>query len=123
MNYTSLSPVCVPDGLKDRRGYEGEFVLQEAGSESLPILIPTDINYITVTLSFPEAPDVDASAYVQTTTDLVKKIRDADPDIVWVTWTGGEASNTTQDFVSPVSAIKLMQVDGPGKVKLTVRAQ
>lgn len=113
----------MPDGLKDRRGYEGEFVLQGAGSESLPILIPTDINYITVTLSFPQAPEIDGSAYVQTTTDLVKKIKDADPEVTWVTWTGGETPNTTQDFVSPVSAIKLVQVDGPGKVKLTVRAQ
>lgn len=123
MSYTSLSPVCVPDGLKNRRGYEGEFFLEELDTVSLPILMPTDIDRITATMSFPEFPGKDATGYIEATTDILENVKKGSPDVVWAPWSHGKCSTTAQDYVGPMTAIHLVRFDGTGRIKLTVRGQ
>ena len=116
MSYTSLSPVCVPDGLKDRRGYEGEFALKGQGTGEW-VLLPSDVQSIAVTISFSDG----GRGKVQTTTDI--RINVENDNVISVDWPLGVVDSTIQDFVIPVTALRLVQTSTEGSSKLTVRAQ
>ena len=93
--------------------YERETVLP---GNSDPVLIPTTVQTISVTVSFTSG----ASGKIQTTTDNISIVEAG--SAIFVDWPDGEVSVTTQKSAYPVTAIKIVMVL-PGIMKTTIRAQ
>jgi len=80
------------------------------------VLIPSEVNSISVTVSFTGG----ATGYVEATTDIIDKV--VAETATWLIWNQGEVSVTTQDSAYPPSAIRAIQ-SGAGTMKMSVRAQ
>lgn len=91
--------------------YEEELTSPGAGHA---ILFPTGIENIAVTLT-PSG----GSGKVQATTSSIERIKEG--LAIWVDWDAGTVTASTQDYCSPVTAIR--QVNVSGDTLLEVRAQ
>lgn len=110
------SPVCA--GFPNINVYEIEVNLSQADSQSKYIIVPADVQEVVVTLE----PLEGSTATVFTTTDLVEKVKNNNPDITWIEWTSGVVDFPIQDACSKVTALRIDQLL-EGSVKATIRMQ
>ena len=115
MQVVNTRPGQPRDGGTRLEAFEAEAVLASAGASDF-VLIPSDVQSVSATLSFTGG----ASGFVEATTDKIETIRNGSP--VWLMWSKGQVSSTTQDSAYPPSAIRAVQV-GSGTTLLSVRAQ
>jgi hypothetical protein len=96
------------------RSWEKEIILNTLG-ESKWIIIPEKIKVIDVTVSFSGG----ASGKMQTTTDLVDRIKNGSPVII--DWPFGIVNSNISKSCKPVSAMRAVQASA-GIMKITMRA-
>jgi len=94
---------------------EAKIELTESDDESDVYEIYDDIGTLVITVSF---PDGSGSAKIQATTSIHEDI-EAD-DAVWVDWSNGLVSDTTQDSCIAPNAIKVIN-NAVAAVRVDVR--
>ena len=114
MNDVSIARY-IPENQRNTLGYDYSEELSAAGNGDT-VIIPETITGISVTL------EVTAGAgKIQASTTPVSEIIATEASAVWVDWDNGEVTATTQDRVSPVSALRV--VNASGTTKMTLRGQ
>lgn len=111
-------PVQVCAGYDNVNAYQAELNLSGEGSSKW-VMVPEDISSIAVTFSATGG----GRGKVETTTDLFQKVQNNDSGVVPVEWELGVVEGAIQDFVIPVTALRLVQTSSIGSCKLTMRMQ
>lgn len=115
MQVVNTRPGKPRDGGTRLEAFEADIDLSAAGTSDY-VLIPSDVNNVTVTVSFTGG----AEGYIEATTDKIEKVLVG--TAVWITWTQGQVSSDTQDSAYPPTALRAVQV-GAGTMHTSVRAQ
>ena len=109
------SPVCA--GLDNANSYEIELASLSEGNSKW-VLIPDDVSFIVVTVSFADG----GRGKIQTTTDITKRVK-SNNDVIAVDWDLGVVDNTIQDAVKSVTAFRLVQTSATGSCRCSMRAR
>lgn len=110
MSYVAMSRAPLE---KATNAWEYKETLSVAGN-GVSVLLPPDLDDVTVTLEVSAG-----SGKVQATTSTVADVKS---DVaVWVDWTAGTVTQTTQDYCKPPTALRMVNVSGV--TTLHLRAQ
>ena len=115
MAWQDMDVVPVNTGYQRDVCFQKEITLMEDGTSDW-IVIPDQINDISVTISFTGG----AAGKVQTTTDSLFVIKNGSP--YPVDWPYGVVNYLFKDSCYPVSGMRIIQI-GSGTMRMTMRAQ
>ena len=90
-------------GERDELEWEAEQSLTGAGNGSA-IIFPRGINGASVTVKTDGA-----QVSVESTTNSLKDVEQEKASVTWITWAKGVIVANDQDYVKPVTAIRLVQ--------------
>jgi len=104
-----------PISEQEEKAWEYTETLASPGN-GVSIIIPAGCNNISVTLWC----DAASSGKVQTSNSLLGTVK-AGTSEVWVDWTLGTVSTTSQDSCVPVTAIRHVNVSGTTKIEVRMQ--
>ena len=105
MQVVNTRPGKPRDGGTRLEAFEADIDLSGAGTSDF-ILIPSDVNNVTVTVSFTGG----AEGYIEATTDKIEKVIAG--TAIWVTWTQGQVNSDIQLHIKKLSEkYKLIEIE------------